>query len=209
MPGAQDTGWYLGIRPWYQGIKHDTCGVSEGNDEGDVGEGAPQRQRMASRRHGEVRDVCSLSTWYLRYRLVPSTWYLWYQLGIDRYLMPGIRPWYQGIKHDTCEVSEGTVKRRRRRGRGRAATAEDDVEEARRAREREKSRGGAEEEFDGHTCCKSTRAAGVHPGGAKAIGRSRDDGDAEAEGEDEGSSRFCPPRGDDSPAHTRPTRAAS
>nr|AAP44635.1 hypothetical protein [Oryza sativa Japonica Group]AAS07095.1 hypothetical protein [Oryza sativa Japonica Group] len=31
----------------------------------------------------------------------------------------------------------------------------------------------------------------------------------EAEGEDEGSSRFCPPRGDDSPAHTRPTRAAS
>nr|AAS07271.1 hypothetical protein [Oryza sativa Japonica Group] len=32
---------------------------------------------------------------------------------------------------------------------------------------------------------------------------------AEAEGEDEESSRFCPPWGDDSPAHTRPTRAAS
>uniref|UniRef100_A0A0D3HL27 Uncharacterized protein n=1 Tax=Oryza barthii TaxID=65489 RepID=A0A0D3HL27_9ORYZ len=105
MPGAQDTGWYLGIRPWYQGIKHDTCGVSEGNVKkrgrhgrgsaataedgveearrgegrisnlgtkvsslilvgyrrvlskggGDVGEGGPQRRRMASRRHGEVR----------------------------------------------------------------------------------------------------------------------------------------------------------
>uniref|UniRef100_A0A0E0FV70 Uncharacterized protein n=1 Tax=Oryza nivara TaxID=4536 RepID=A0A0E0FV70_ORYNI len=45
----------------------------------------------------------------------------------------------------------------------------------------------------------------------KAAGRSGDDGDTEAEGggEDEGSSRFCPPRGDDSLAHTRPTRAAS
>uniref|UniRef100_A0A0E0DWM7 Uncharacterized protein n=1 Tax=Oryza meridionalis TaxID=40149 RepID=A0A0E0DWM7_9ORYZ len=66
-----------------------------------------------------------------------------------------------------------------------------------RAKEREKSRGGAEEEVDGHTCCKSTQTAGVHPGG-----HSGDDGDAKAEGEDEGSSRFCPPRGDDSPAHT-------
>uniref|UniRef100_A0A0E0BSN4 Uncharacterized protein n=1 Tax=Oryza glumipatula TaxID=40148 RepID=A0A0E0BSN4_9ORYZ len=78
-----------------------------------------------------------------------------------------------------------------------------------RAREREKSQVGAEEEVDGHTYCRSTRAAGVHPGGAKAAGRSGDDGDGEAEGEDEGSSRFCPPRGDDSPAHTRPTRAVS
>uniref|UniRef100_A0A0E0DA27 Uncharacterized protein n=1 Tax=Oryza meridionalis TaxID=40149 RepID=A0A0E0DA27_9ORYZ len=78
-----------------------------------------------------------------------------------------------------------------------------------RAREREKSRGGAEEEVDSHTCCRSTRAASVHPRGAKVAGRCGDDGDAEAEGEDEGSSRFCPPRGDDSPAHTRPTRAAS
>ncbi|EEC75344.1 hypothetical protein OsI_11768 [Oryza sativa Indica Group] len=76
-----------------------------------------------------------------------------------------------------------------------------------RAREREKSQGGAEEEVDGHTCCRSTQAAGVHPEGAKAAGHSGDDGDAE--GEDEGSSRFCPPRGDDSSAHTRPTRAAS
>nr|BAD53523.1 hypothetical protein [Oryza sativa Japonica Group] len=72
------------------------------------------------------------------------------------------------------------------------------------AREREKSRGGAEEEVDGHTCCRSTRAVSVHPEGAKAAGRSGDDSDAEAEGEDEGSSRFFPPRGDDSPAHTRP-----
>jgi hypothetical protein len=36
-----------------------------------------------------------------------------------------------------------------------------------RAREREKSRGGAEEEVDGYTCCRLTQAAGVHPGGAK------------------------------------------
>nr|BAD35655.1 hypothetical protein [Oryza sativa Japonica Group]BAD35926.1 hypothetical protein [Oryza sativa Japonica Group] len=44
----------------------------------------------------------------------------------------GIRPWYQGIKPDTCAVSEGTVKKRRIRGGGSAATAEDGIEEARR-----------------------------------------------------------------------------
>uniref|UniRef100_A0A0E0F5Z3 Uncharacterized protein n=1 Tax=Oryza meridionalis TaxID=40149 RepID=A0A0E0F5Z3_9ORYZ len=36
-----------------------------------------------------------------------------------------------------------------------------------RAREHEKSRGEAEEEIDGHTCCKLTHTAGLHPGGAK------------------------------------------
>uniref|UniRef100_A0A0E0AE83 Uncharacterized protein n=1 Tax=Oryza glumipatula TaxID=40148 RepID=A0A0E0AE83_9ORYZ len=97
---------------------------------GDVGEGGPQRRRMTSRTHGELRVEA-------------------------------------------------------------------------RAREREKSRGEAEEEVDGHTCCR-------HPSRRrKAIGCSGDDGDAEAEGEDKGSSRFCPPRGDDSLAHIRPTRAAS
>uniref|UniRef100_A0A0D3EVR0 Uncharacterized protein n=1 Tax=Oryza barthii TaxID=65489 RepID=A0A0D3EVR0_9ORYZ len=51
----------------------------------------------------------------------------------------------------------------------------------------------------------------VADGELRECRRSGDDGDAEAEGEgeDEGSSRFCPPRGDDSPTHTRPTRAAS
>nr|BAD35654.1 hypothetical protein [Oryza sativa Japonica Group]BAD35925.1 hypothetical protein [Oryza sativa Japonica Group] len=87
----------------------------------------------------------------------------------------------------------------------------DEVRGEARAREREKSRGGAEVDVDGHTCCRSMWAAGVHPGGAKVAGCSGDDGDAEAEDEDEdeGSSCFCPPRGDDSPAHTRPTRVAS
>ena len=93
-------------------------------------------------------------------------------------------------------MGEGGPQRRRI-----ASRRHDKLRVEARARECEKSRGGAEEEVDGHTCCKSTQAAGVHPGGTKrqAAAGMRD---AEAEGEDEGSSRFCPPWGDDSPAHT-------
>uniref|UniRef100_A0A0E0NYK9 DUF834 domain-containing protein n=1 Tax=Oryza rufipogon TaxID=4529 RepID=A0A0E0NYK9_ORYRU len=59
-----------------------------------------------------------------------------------------------------------------------ASRRHDEVRGEARTREREKSRGGAEEEIDGHTCCRSMWAAGVHLRGAKAAGRSGDDGDA-------------------------------
>uniref|UniRef100_A0A0E0B259 Uncharacterized protein n=1 Tax=Oryza glumipatula TaxID=40148 RepID=A0A0E0B259_9ORYZ len=77
-----------------------------------------------------------------------------------------------------------------------------------RAREREKSQGGAEEEVDGLPVAGRRGLPASIPETQKrqAAAGTRD---AEAEDEDEGSSRFCPPRGDDSPAHTRPTRAAS
>nr|BAD26388.1 hypothetical protein [Oryza sativa Japonica Group] len=76
------------------------------------------------------------------------------------------------------------------------------------ARERKKSQGGAEEKVDGLPVAGRHELLASIPETQKqqAAAGMRD---AEAEGEDEGSSRFCPPRGDDSPAHTRPTRAAS
>uniref|UniRef100_A0A0E0NG58 Uncharacterized protein n=1 Tax=Oryza rufipogon TaxID=4529 RepID=A0A0E0NG58_ORYRU len=109
---------------------------------------------MASRRHGEVRDVCSPSTWYLRYRLVSN-------LGtkVSSLILVEYR---RVLSKRGGDVGEGGLQRWRM-----ASRRHGEVRVEARAREREKSRGGAEEEVDGYTCCRLTQAAGVHPGGAK------------------------------------------
>uniref|UniRef100_A0A0D3FLJ6 Uncharacterized protein n=1 Tax=Oryza barthii TaxID=65489 RepID=A0A0D3FLJ6_9ORYZ len=113
MPGIQDTGWYQGIKP-------DTCGISEGTVKKrrrrGGGSAATAEDGVEETRRGEgcvlPWYLVLVGTWYLvplvptRYRPIPDARYLRYRVG--------------------------TVKKRRRCGGGRATTAEDGVEEARR-----------------------------------------------------------------------------
>nr|ABA94517.1 hypothetical protein LOC_Os11g37840 [Oryza sativa Japonica Group] len=131
--------------------------------------------------------MCSLvpDTWYLIPVTLPGTWYL---VPVDTWYLVPLVPTRYRLIHDTrCQgtgwhlgislilvgyqrvpskrggdVGEGGPQRRRI-----ASRRHGELRVEARAREREKSRGGAEEEVDGHTCCKSAQAASVHPGGAK------------------------------------------
>uniref|UniRef100_A0A0D3HCE0 Uncharacterized protein n=1 Tax=Oryza barthii TaxID=65489 RepID=A0A0D3HCE0_9ORYZ len=192
MPSTQGTRWYLGIRPWYQGIKLDTCGVSKGTVKKEKETWGRERRNGGGWRRGGTA----------RYRPIPNAQYLRYQVvsNLGTKVSSLVLMGYQRVLSKRGgDVWEGGPQLWRMTSR-----RHDEVRVEARAKEFEKSRGGAEEEVDGPLAGRRGLPASI-----PEVQKRQAAAGTMAEGEDKGSSRFCPPWDDDSPAHTRPTRAAN